>query len=190
MRATDRPTKARILCVDNRASRNLAIYLLRRDGHEVAAASSVTEALRLADGAAFDLALLNQKLVLSAAQPCRELAELASRAPILLYTTAIYPFRHRPAARRAVPGHGVKPVQVSEVAKTVSHYLRHGTWPAGPTGCHVERAKGRGLAAAPKVLAGLGVGAALLLVATKAGRRGARAAGGLLFALAPAGTKR
>jgi CheY-like chemotaxis protein len=37
----------RILCIDNRASRNLAVYLLGLSGYEVKTASSIAEAVSL-----------------------------------------------------------------------------------------------------------------------------------------------
>ena len=38
------PTKQRILCIDNNASSNLAVYLLERVGYEVKMASSIADA--------------------------------------------------------------------------------------------------------------------------------------------------
>jgi CheY-like chemotaxis protein len=60
-----------VLCVDNRASRNLALFLLRRAGYEVRAAGSVAEALRLARDGRFDLYLINQTTPGGRGRKCR-----------------------------------------------------------------------------------------------------------------------
>ena len=57
------PTQKRILCVDNNASSNLAVYLLERIGYEVKTASSLADAGKLAQVERFDLQLINHGLI-------------------------------------------------------------------------------------------------------------------------------
>ena len=54
-----RPAQQRILCIDNRASRNLAVYLLELAGYEVRTTNSIADAIKLVQGGRFDLHLLN-----------------------------------------------------------------------------------------------------------------------------------
>ena len=112
--------RGRVLCVDNRASRNLALFLLKRAGYEVVAANSLTEALELIGGARFDLHLVNHKLLRGAGgESYEKLSEAAPATPVLFYSTVTYPFRRRSAHR----GAGGAPVPVTEVARAVRRAL-------------------------------------------------------------------
>ena len=80
------PAYRSILCVDNNASSNLAIYLLERVGYEVRTASSLADAGKLVQVERFDLHLINHRLIdgLEIAS-CEKLHEFAPRSPILFY---------------------------------------------------------------------------------------------------------
>ena len=80
--------KLRILCIDNHASSNLAIYLLERAGFEVQTTNSIADAKKLARHETFDMHLLNHKLVDgSEIDSCDKLDEFIPRTPILLSST-------------------------------------------------------------------------------------------------------
>ena len=126
------PRKGRVLCVDNRASRNLAVFLLKRAGYEVTTATSLPDALELVGGARFDLHLVNHKLLRGAGKELYEkLSEAAPATPVLFYSTVTYPLRRR-AGRL---GTGGAPVPVTEVAGAVGRTLGRQNGPSrGVTG--------------------------------------------------------
>ena len=81
----------RILCIDNNAAGNLAVYLLERVGYEVKTASSLADAGELAQVERFDLQLINHKLVDGLEiDSCEKLHKFAPRSPILFYSTVAY----------------------------------------------------------------------------------------------------
>lgn len=111
-----RPARQRILCIDNRASRNLAVYLLERAGCEVGATSSIADAIKLSEAGRFDLHLLNHKLVDgSEVDSCDKLHELAPRTPILFYSNVLYPYHQIRAIYCRLHNHTLEPVNVCEV---------------------------------------------------------------------------
>ena len=117
-------TNGRILCIDNHASRNLAVLLLERAHYEVATAGSLPKAVELARGEHFDLFLLNHQLAEEAgAEACDGLSGVAPHTPVLPYSTVTYPFRDRPPVRCGTGAPPVRPVDVSEVAGGVSRVL-------------------------------------------------------------------
>jgi CheY-like chemotaxis protein len=157
--------KRHILCIDNRASHNLAIFLLKRAGYEVLATHSMSAALELARSTRFDLYLLNHKLLEDGgAQLCTELSGAAPHTPILLYSTVIYPFRLQPAIRFGKGGGRTKPVLVTEVAGAVARMLNAQSWRAAGMPSGAVSVKHKGVSTRAKVLAGAGVGAAALLM--------------------------
>jgi CheY-like chemotaxis protein len=157
--------KRRILCIDNRASRNLAIFLLKRAGYEVLATHSMSAALEMARSTSFDLYLLNHKVLeVGGEQLCTELSGAASHTPILLYSTVIYPFRRRPEVRYGKGGGRTKPVVVTEVAGAVARMLNAQSWRAAGVPSGAVSVKHKGLSTRAKVLTGAGVGAAALLM--------------------------
>ena len=165
----------RVLCVDNRASRNLAVFLLKRAGFEVSTAGSVTSATESARGAGFDLYLVNHKLLRAAGggELCDRLRAATPHSPILFYSTVTYPFRRREAGRGR--GGPAEPVSVTEVAGAVSEALggrAHARTVLAPR--ETGEARGRRLSTGAKVLAGVaGLAAALLLGALAQARRAA-----------------
>lgn len=116
------PVQKRILCVDNNASSNLAVYLLERAGYEVISASSIADAIDLSRQVHFDLHLLNHKLVGSEIDSCDRLQRFADRTPILFYSTVSYPYQQIQEIHcRSHGGHSLKPVNVWDV---VNHVYR------------------------------------------------------------------
>ena len=114
----------RILCVDNHASRNLAIYLLERAGFEVSTAGSIADGLRLARAEPFDLYLLNHEVWDGPEiDSCEELRESVPRAPILFYSTVLYPYQQiRPIHCRS-HDHMMKPVNACDVVRFVCRLI-------------------------------------------------------------------
>ncbi len=174
--------RRRVLCIDNRASRNLAVFLLRRAGFEVSTADSVISATETARGAGFDLYLVNHKLLRGAGggELCDRLRAATPHSPILFYSTVTYPFRRREAGRGR--GGPAEPVSVTEVAGAVSEALG-GRAPSrpGPASLATGDARGGGLSTGAKVLVGAAglAAAALLLGALAHARRDALPPAGL-----------
>lgn len=164
-----RPTKKRILCVDNHASRNLAVFLLEQANYQVVTASSVADALKLAKSSHFDLFLLNHSLLGGAeAELCDKLGKSAPRIPVLFYSTVTYPYHQRQAISCGIEGKPVRPIDTSEVVKNVSRLIGQQARPADATDRDVRQAKRKGFSAGSKILAGVGLGAAMILIMRKA----------------------
>jgi DNA-binding NtrC family response regulator len=131
------PARQRILCIDNRASRNLAVYLLERAGCEVRATSSIADAIKLAQAGRFDLHLLNHKLVDgSEVDSCDKLHELAPRTPILFYSTVFYPYHQIRAIHCRLHNHTFEPVNICEVVECAFGLIKKEVRPGEGTGRH------------------------------------------------------
>ena len=107
-----------ILCIDNNASRNWAIYLLKRVGFEVITANSIPAGIKKAQTQHFDLYLLNHRLRdEQEIESCDKLDEFAPRAPILFYSTVLYPYEPIRAIHCRLHSHMVKPVNAGDVVR-------------------------------------------------------------------------
>ena len=112
----------RILCIDNHASRNLAVYLLERAGFEVIAISFTAEAAEMAANEHFCLHLLNHQLIYEEEiESCDKLHEFAIQTPILLYSTVSYPYSPIPRIHCRSHDHMLQPVNVWDL---VDHAFR------------------------------------------------------------------
>jgi DNA-binding NtrC family response regulator len=131
------PARQRILCIDNRASRNLAVYLLERADCEVEATSSIADAIKLAQVGRFDLHLLNHKLVGgSEVDSCEKLHEFAPSAPILFYSTVLYPYHQIRAIHCRLHNHMLEPVNVCEVVRCALRLIKKEVRPGEGMGRH------------------------------------------------------
>ena len=116
--------RKRILCIDNNASRNLAIYLLERIGFEVRTASSIADGIELARAQRFAIYLVNQQLVDGPdVASCSQLHESAPAAPILFYSTVLYPYQPIPDIHCRLHDHMLKPVSVCDVDRCTSRLI-------------------------------------------------------------------
>lgn len=117
--------RQRILCIDNRASRNLVVYLLGLSGYQVVETSSIAEAVTLSGEGHFDLHLLNHELVAgNEVDSCERLHESAPRTPILFYSTVLYPYRQIRAIHCRLHDHRLEPVNVCAVVEYVSRMMK------------------------------------------------------------------
>jgi DNA-binding NtrC family response regulator len=122
---TMQPTKHRILCIDNNASSNLAVYLLERVGYEVKLASSITDAEELAKVERFDLRLINHRLVDGLEiDSCDRVDRFSPRIPILFYSTVAYPHEPIQPIHCRQHRHAMPPVYVYDVVRPVSRLLQ------------------------------------------------------------------
>ena len=119
------PVPQRILCIDNNASSNLAVYLLERAGYEVVTRGSIAEAADLTQDEHFDLHLLNHKLVELEIDSCDKLQNFPARTPILFYTTVSYPYQQIQEIHCRSHGHLLKPINVCDVANQVFRLLKN-----------------------------------------------------------------
>lgn len=107
-----------ILCIDHNASRNWAIYLLERVGLRVITANSIAAGIKKAESQHCDLYLLNHELLDEREiDSCDKLDEFAPRAPILFYSTVLYPYEPVRAIHCRLHGHMVKPVNAGDVVR-------------------------------------------------------------------------
>lgn len=122
------PTKQRILCIDNHASSNLAVYLLERVGYEVKTVSSLSDAGKLSEFERFDLQLINHELVDELEiDSCERLQKYAPRIPILFYSTVAYPYEPIQPINCRQHRHAMAPVYVYDVVGYASQLLREKT---------------------------------------------------------------
>jgi response regulator RpfG family c-di-GMP phosphodiesterase len=120
------PTKHRILCIDNNASSNLAVYLLERVGYEVKTAISIADAEKLAEVERFDLRLINHRLVDGLEiDSCDRLDRFSPRIPILFYSTVAYPYEPIQPIHCRQHGHTMAPVYVYDVVGHTSRLLQN-----------------------------------------------------------------
>ena len=122
------PTQPRILCIDNYASSNLAVYLLERVGYIVKTASSIAAGVKLAQSEQFDLQLVNHSLVDGLEiDSCDKLHKFAFRTPILFYSTVSYPYEQIQAIHCREHRHTMEPVYVYDVVGHASRLLKKKT---------------------------------------------------------------
>ena len=115
----------RILCVDNNASSNLAVYLLERVGYEVKTASSLADAVKLAQVERFDLQLINHRLEDELEiDSCEKLNKFTPRSPILFYSTVTYPYEQIQPIHCRQHHHTMAPVYVYDVVGAASRLLQ------------------------------------------------------------------
>ena len=115
----------RILCIDNNASSNLAVYLLRRVGCEVKKAVSLADASELAEVERFDVQLINHGLVDGIeVDSCERLHKFARRSPILFYSTVTYPYEQMHPIHCRQHDHELAPVYVYDVVGHASRLLQ------------------------------------------------------------------
>jgi CheY-like chemotaxis protein len=123
-----RQNQERILCIDNNASRNLAVYLLERVGYEVITANSIADGVKLAQGEHFDLHLLNHSLVDGLEiDSCDRLHKFAPRTPILFYSSVAYPYEPIQPIRCCLHGDTMEPIYVYDVVGHASRLLKKKT---------------------------------------------------------------
>ena len=122
------PAQPRILCIDNNASSNLAVYLLERVGYEVKTASSLADAGKLVQLERFDLQLINHRLMDGLEiDSCEKLHKFASRSPILFYSTVTYPYEQIQPIHCRQHHHAMAPVYVYDVVGHASRLLQEKT---------------------------------------------------------------
>jgi DNA-binding NarL/FixJ family response regulator len=116
--------QVKVLCIDNHASSNLAMYLLTQAGYEVSCAGSFSSAMELIDGPCFDLYLINDELAgTSGKQLLTQMREAMAGTPVLFYSTVIYPFSPRLADQSGNTAETSVPV--TEVAIAVNRTIGH-----------------------------------------------------------------
>ncbi len=155
--------KQRVLCIDNHASSNLTAYLLERASYEVRMVSSTADGIRLARSEYFDLYLLNHKLV-DGSETRNKLHEFAPHTPILFYSTVTYPYRQRVAASCHRYGHRGAPVSVCDVVEYASRLIGNQTNSSDRARSQSARVRRKGFSTIARVLAGVAIGAAVILI--------------------------
>jgi DNA-binding NtrC family response regulator len=119
------PIKQRILCIDNNASSNLAVYLLERVGYEVKMASSIADAEEISQAERFDLRLINHRLIDGLEiDSCERLDKCSPRIPILFYSTVAYPYEPIQPIHCRQHRHSMTPVYVYDLVGPVSRLLQ------------------------------------------------------------------
>jgi len=119
-----------ILCIDPNASRNFTIYLLERVGLRVITANSIAAGIKQAQTQHCDLYLLNHELLEEREiESCDKLDEFAPRAPILFYSTVLYPYEPIRAIHCGAHRHMMKPASVCDVQRYAVKLINEWTGP-------------------------------------------------------------
>ena len=105
------PVKCRVLCVDDHEdSAEMLRLLLSEEDYEVAIATTMEEALRLAASEAFDLYVLDRHLPDGTGlELCRSLNELTPGVPCLFYSGDAYEVHRRQALEAGADAYVAKP---------------------------------------------------------------------------------
>lgn len=120
-----RPTKARILHVDDHQDTRLIIAALLNDlGYGVMTAGSCTEGLALAREIKYDLFILDARLPDGTGiELCQKLRELQPAVPIMYYSAYGDDAEHRAAINTCGDAYLKKPVSAGEMADTIVSLL-------------------------------------------------------------------
>lgn len=117
-------TKGRILFIDDDEDTcEMMGILLGMEGYEALSASSVSEGLRLVRAESFDLILLDWHLEDgTGVDLCRMIRAFDGEIPIFFYTGVAYEPELKKALKAGAQGCFVKPVNVTDLMRTVSRY--------------------------------------------------------------------
>lgn len=116
--------KGRILFIDDdQDTCEMMRLLLGTEGYEVVSASGVTEGLRLAKVESFDLILLDWYFSDGTGiEICQMIRSFNQEIPIFFCTGLAYESEIKEALNSGAQGYFVKPIDVSNLRKTLSHY--------------------------------------------------------------------
>ena len=119
-----RPTKRRILCVDDEADTcAMLVALLGRENYEVTAVKTVSEALDLARAESFSLYILDEWFPREAGLGlCRKIREFDRHTPIIFYSGAAFDSDKEEALYAGAQAFVAKPY-VEELLATVHRLL-------------------------------------------------------------------
>ena len=119
-----RPTKRRILCVDDDEDTcSMLVQLLGRENYEVTAVKTVSEALELARAVSFNLYILDEWFPRDAGLGlCRKIREFDPHTPIIFYSGAAFDSDKEEALYAGAQAFVAKPY-VEELIMTVHRQL-------------------------------------------------------------------
>ena len=122
--AVGQQRQVKVLCIDNHASSHYACFLLARSGYKVNSASFLCDALEFIHGSSYDVCLINDEFARwSDKELLNTVREALAGAPVLFYSTIIYPFSPRSADQSGNTPE--TPVPLTEVAIAVNRTIGH-----------------------------------------------------------------
>ena len=118
--------KKRILCAEPHEDTCLMLsFALEREGHEVRAAQTLADSLRLAEDESFDLYMVNDGYPDGTnIELCEQLHRLYPRVPILLFSSAAFEHDRQRGMAAGAQAYLTKPGDILEVAETIRALLR------------------------------------------------------------------
>ena len=121
--------RRRVLCAEPHAdTRRLITLLLERQGHEVAAAETVADCVRLAAADPFDLYMLDDDYIDGTAlQLCQRLRQMTPGTPILFFSAQAFGRDRERALEAGAAAYLTKPDDLFEVVQTVNAILAGGS---------------------------------------------------------------
>ena len=117
--------RRRVLCAEpHEDTCRLIIMLLERQGHEVVTAGTIAECVRLAEGAGFDLYMVDDAYIDgSALQLCKQLRKMTPATPILFFSAQAFRRDRELALEAGATAYLTKPDDLFEIVSTVNSIL-------------------------------------------------------------------
>jgi len=119
-----RPTKCRILCVDDHEDTSFMLsQLLGRSNYEVVTAATMDEALRLITSEGFDLYVLDKRLPDgSGLDLCRKLNAITPGVPVIFYSGDAYQLHRQEGLSAGAQAYVPKP-EINKLIEAVERCL-------------------------------------------------------------------
>jgi DNA-binding response OmpR family regulator len=117
--------RRRVLCAEpHEDTCRIITLLLERQGHEIVAASTIAECVRMAEGAGFDLYMVDDDYIDGTAlQLCKRLREMTPATPILFFSAQAFRHNRELALEAGATAYLTKPNDLFEIVSTVNSIL-------------------------------------------------------------------
>ena len=117
--------RRRVLCAEpHEDTCRLIRLLLERQGHEVVSANTIAECVGLAEGAGFDLYMIDDDYIDGTAlQLCKRLRQMTPSTPILFFSAQAFGRDRERAMEAGAYAYLVKPDDLFEIVSTVNSIL-------------------------------------------------------------------
>jgi DNA-binding response OmpR family regulator len=117
--------RRRVLCAEpHEDTCSLITLLLERQGHEVVAARTVAECVRLVGGGDFDLYMVDDDYIDgTAVQLCRRLREMTPGTPVLFFSAQAFRRDRELALEAGAAAYLTKPDDLFDIVATVNSIL-------------------------------------------------------------------
>jgi DNA-binding response OmpR family regulator len=117
--------RRRVLCAEpHEDTCRLITVLLERQGHQVVSGVTIAQCVRLAEGAPFDLYMIDDDYIDGTAiQLCKRLREMTPETPILFFSAQAFRRDRELALEAGATAYLTKPDDLFEIVSTVNSIL-------------------------------------------------------------------